>query len=151
MSFLMIWIMYAGGFSTYARYHILLSMTWFIKIFFFMSDNCKFSGFRVSPQIFFLLFPSFVVVAQLCCRCLYWTLAIFPCILFCYTLCQCLAILYALASFWDVLGSCCFSSILLHNRQKKTFSVSFCLLQYLWCNCFVLYSVKIFLQIKYAE
>ena len=97
--FLMIWIMYVGGFSTYARYHILLNMTWFIKIFFFMSDNCKFSDFRVSTQIFFLLFPSFVVVAQLCCLCLYLTLAIFPCILFCYTLCQCLAILYALASF----------------------------------------------------
>ena len=87
------------------RYQIFLTMTWFINIFFPMSDSCKNVPTSVYPLgFFFLVFPSFIPVFRWYCvrrynlrflfypgsiytlevflGCLYWTLAIFPCICF---------------------------------------------------------------------
>ena len=51
--------MSAAGFFTYARYQILLIMTWFINIFFPMSDSCKCPHFCLSSRILFLTFLQF--------------------------------------------------------------------------------------------
>ena len=51
--------MSAAGYSTYARYQILLIMTWFINIFFPMSNSCKCPHFCLSSRILFLTFPQF--------------------------------------------------------------------------------------------
>ena len=59
ISFLMFWIMSAAGYSTYARYQILLIMTWFINIFFPMSNSCKCPHFCLSSRILFFTFPQF--------------------------------------------------------------------------------------------
>ena len=59
MSFGMLWIISVGGFSTCARYQILLSMAWFINIFCPMSDSCKCPHFRMSSRGFFLTFSQF--------------------------------------------------------------------------------------------
>ena len=58
-SFLMFWVIFGDGFSTYASYQILLSMTWFIKTFFPISDSCEFPHFCKSSRIFFLTFSQF--------------------------------------------------------------------------------------------
>ena len=67
MSFLMFWIISADRFSTYARYQILLNMTWFINIFVSTSDICECPHFRISSRIFFLPFHSLVPVFGLYC------------------------------------------------------------------------------------
>ena len=64
MSFGMLWIISVGGFSTCARYQILLSMTWFINLFCPMSDSFKYPHFRMSSRIFFYLFPVFFFASE---------------------------------------------------------------------------------------
>ena len=98
----------------------------------------------------FLLYRTFILTLEVFLGQIYWILGIFPCMSFCYTLCKWI-FQSALAVFRYVLGSYCFLCILLFHYQKQRFSVSFCLLQYLWCHCFVIYYLKIFLQIKCTQ
>ena len=70
----------------------------------------------------FLMCPSSIYTLEVFLGFLYWTLAIFPCILFCYTFCQWL-FENALAAFWDVLGSYSFLCTLLYHYSFSSITI----------------------------